>query len=80
MERAAPTPVPARLLQLNPVTERFVTIQQSQRSQRNWRSRTVPPLYPWMKLAGRWIEHAGFAPGQRVRVAIEHGRLTITRE
>nr|WP_092006751.1 SymE family type I addiction module toxin [Paraburkholderia lycopersici] len=63
-----------------PVTERFVTIQQSQRHQRNWRSRTTPPLYPWMKLAGRWIEHAGFTPGQRVRINVEHGRLIITAE
>ncbi|RQH01653.1 SymE family type I addiction module toxin [Paraburkholderia dinghuensis] len=31
-----------------------------------------------MKLAGRWIEHAGFEAGQRVRIAVEHGRLTIT--
>jgi toxic protein SymE len=65
----------------SPVTERFVTIQQSQRSQRNWAtSPTTPPLYPWMKLAGRWIEHAGFAPGQRVRINVEQGRLTITAE
>jgi toxic protein SymE len=33
-----------------------------------------------MKLAGRWIEHAGFQPGQRVRIAVEQGRLTITAE
>lgn len=67
-----------------PVTERFVTIQQSQRFQRNWYKpyhlRTEPPLFPWIRLAGRWIEHAGFAPGQRVRVAAEHGKLTITSE
>ena len=31
-----------------------------------------------MKLAGRWIEHAGFAPGQRVKIAVEHGKLIIT--
>lgn len=63
-----------------PVTECFVTIQRSQRSQRNWRSRTTLPLYPWMKLAGRWIEQASFEPGQRVRINVEHGRLTITCE
>ncbi|BFG79427.1 hypothetical protein PTKU46_74600 [Paraburkholderia terrae] len=57
-----------------------MTIQQSRRFRRNWRSRTVPPLYPWMKLAGRWIEQAGFEAGQRVRVAVELGRLTITGE
>ncbi|MBP0595967.1 SymE family type I addiction module toxin [Paraburkholderia sp. LEh10] len=70
----------ANLKVRSPVTERFVTIQQSQRCRRNWRSRTVPPLYPWMKLAGRWIEHAGFEAGQRVRINVEHGRLTITAE
>ncbi|MFB9126574.1 type I addiction module toxin, SymE family [Paraburkholderia dipogonis] len=63
-----------------PVTERFVTIQQSMRYRRNWRSPTIPPLYPWMKLAGRWIEHAGFQAGQRVRINVEWGRLTITAE
>jgi toxic protein SymE len=30
-----------------------------------------------MTLAGRWIEHAGFAPGQRVKVAIEQDRLPL---
>lgn len=65
-----------------PVTERFVTIQQSRRFQAAWHKSqhqcTAPALYPWMKLAGRWIEHAGFAPGQRVKVAVEQGRLIIT--
>ncbi|SAK88306.1 hypothetical protein AWB78_04608 [Caballeronia calidae] len=66
-----------------PVTERFVTIQQSRRDSRSkkpyWQ-RTDPPLYPWMKLAGRWIEHAGFHAGQRVKINVEHGRLVITAE
>jgi len=64
-----------------PVTERFVTIQQSRRYQpltSPGRQHKAPPLFPWLKLAGRWIEHAGFQPGQRVRVAIEHGKLIIT--
>ncbi|MDR6382932.1 hypothetical protein J2802_003352 [Paraburkholderia caribensis] len=42
--------------------------------------RSAPPLYPWMKLGGRWIDNAGFAAGQRVKIAVEHGRLTITVE
>jgi toxic protein SymE len=58
--------------------------QQARRFQRNWikpqHLRTEPPLYPWMKLAGRWIEQVGFEAGQRVRVAVEHGRLIITAE
>jgi toxic protein SymE len=64
------------------ISERFVTVQQSRRFQPAWHKpahqRTAPTLYPWMKLAGRWIEHAGFQPGQRVKVAVEHGRLIIT--
>nr|WP_242680933.1 SymE family type I addiction module toxin [Paraburkholderia hospita] len=66
------------------VTEHFVTIKQPRHFQRNWNRplhlRTEPPLYPWMKLAGRWIETAGFAAGQRVRINVEHGRLNITAE
>ncbi|WP_250456032.1 SymE family type I addiction module toxin [Caballeronia sp. ATUFL_M2_KS44] len=70
-----------------PVTERFVTIQESRRENRStawWGKphvkRTDPPLYPWLKLAGRWIENAGFEAGQRVKINVEHGRLTITAE
>lgn len=63
--------------------KRFVTIQQSQRESRStkphWR-RPDSPLYPWLKLAGRWVEQAGFTAGQRVRINVEHGRLTITAE
>nr|WP_284509431.1 SymE family type I addiction module toxin [Caballeronia sp. GAFFF2] len=29
---------------------------------------------------GRWIEYAGFKAGQRVKINVEHGRLTITAE
>ncbi|WP_087131063.1 SymE family type I addiction module toxin [Caballeronia pedi] len=58
--------------------------QQSRRFQRNWHKpahlRTEPPHFPWMKLAGRWIEQTGFNAGQRVKIAIEHGRLAITAE
>ncbi|MEM5373135.1 SymE family type I addiction module toxin [Paraburkholderia azotifigens] len=31
-----------------------------------------------MKLSGRWIEPAGFAPRSRVRITVEHQRLVIT--
>ncbi|PVX97698.1 SymE family type I addiction module toxin [Paraburkholderia unamae] len=59
--------------------ERRVTIQQSWRYRRlSARTRTDPPLYPWIKLAGRWLEQAGFEAGQRVRVSVEHQRLVIT--
>ncbi|AYB54556.1 SymE family type I addiction module toxin [Ralstonia solanacearum] len=66
------------------VTERFTTIQQSRRYQRNWFTpahlRPESPRLPWIKLAGRWIEQAGFTPGQRVRVVVEHERMIITAE
>jgi toxic protein SymE len=59
--------------------ERRITIQQSWRYRRlSARTRTEPPLYPWVKLAGRWLELAGFEAGQRVRVSVEHKRLVIT--
>ncbi|QPS43883.1 type I toxin-antitoxin system SymE family toxin [Burkholderia humptydooensis] len=66
------------------VTERFVTIQQSIRHQ-SFRPHTTyrfkqPTFYPWLKLAGRWIEAAGFLPGQRVRITVEQRRLVITAE
>ncbi|WP_281665175.1 SymE family type I addiction module toxin [Paraburkholderia fungorum] len=31
-----------------------------------------------MKLSGRWIETAGFEPGQRVRITVEYRRLVTT--
>ncbi|MGQ7934258.1 SymE family type I addiction module toxin [Paraburkholderia sp. D1E] len=64
------------------VTARFVTIQEALRYQKLARlpfhSRKEPPLLPRMKLSGRWIETAGFEPGQRVRITVEHQRLIIT--
>jgi len=58
---------------------RSVTIQQSPR----WRPysphrRPAPPLVPWFKLSGRWLEHAGFAPFQRLKIEVQHERLVIT--
>jgi toxic protein SymE len=32
-------------------------------------------LYPWIKLSGLRIEHAGFEAGQQVRITIELGKL-----
>jgi len=61
--------------------QRCVTVQQSQRY-RQWsrptaRPRKDPPLYPWMKLSGRWLELAGFEAGQRVRIEVQLGKLVI---
>ncbi|MBW9107656.1 SymE family type I addiction module toxin [Paraburkholderia phenoliruptrix] len=36
-----------------------------------------PPLVPWLKLSGRWLEHAGFKPHQRLKVEVQLGRLVI---
>ena len=46
-----------------------------------WPSHLNKPaqLYPWIKLSGRWIEHAGFLPGQQVRITVERGKLIISR-
>ena len=68
-----------KALHAHPV--RRVTIQQSWRYRRiNARTRTEPPLYPWIKLAGRWLELAGFEAGQRVKIEVHHGRLVITQD
>lgn len=58
---------------------RSVTIQQSPR----WRPysprrRPAPPLVPWFKLSGRWIEEAGFYPRQQLKIEVQHERLVIT--
>ncbi|MCA7970310.1 type I toxin-antitoxin system SymE family toxin [Burkholderia sp. AU39826] len=37
-----------------------------------------PVVYLWTKLSGRWIEAAGFDPGQRLHVEVSHKRLVIT--
>ncbi|WP_250516377.1 SymE family type I addiction module toxin [Caballeronia sp. INDeC2] len=71
-----------------PVTERFVTIQQAWRPPHYSSLYATQPLYSKarsttfasLRLAGVWLENAGFEPGSRVRVHIEHGRLTITAE
>ncbi|WP_368860325.1 SymE family type I addiction module toxin [Caballeronia sp. BR00000012568055] len=36
------------------------------------------PFYPGIRLAGRWLTNAGFVPGQRVKVNVEHGTPVIT--
>ncbi|WP_321810979.1 SymE family type I addiction module toxin [Burkholderia sp. BCC1985] len=68
------------------VTERFVKIQESARH--HSLSRVLRAIrahrklnttyYPWIKLAGVWLEDAGFEAGERVRITVEHQRLIIT--
>ncbi|WP_153100237.1 SymE family type I addiction module toxin [Paraburkholderia hayleyella] len=64
--------------------ERSATVQQSRR----YRSLSTllyspsrysePASYPWIRIAGRWLELAGFSPHQRVRIEVQDGRLVIT--
>ncbi|WP_081065859.1 SymE family type I addiction module toxin [Burkholderia diffusa] len=68
-----------------PVTERFVTVQESARH--HSLSRVLRAIrahrklnttyFPWIKIAGVWLEDAGFEAGERVRI-IEDKRLIIT--
>ncbi len=63
-----------------PVTERFVTIQQFRRdlpgNSRN--DSQEPPLVPCIRLSGLWLEHAGFKAQQRVKIQVHKGKLIIT--
>jgi hypothetical protein len=38
------------------------------------------PHSPWIRLRGRWLEQAGFAPQTRIRVRVLQGCLVITAE
>ncbi|WP_419685636.1 SymE family type I addiction module toxin [Burkholderia theae] len=68
------------------VTERFVKVQESARyhslstALRAIRAhrRLNTTYYPWIKLAGVWLEDAGFEVGERVRITVEDKRLIIT--
>ncbi len=35
------------------------------------------PDVPFLRLSGRWLEHAGFAIGRSVKVEVSEGRLLI---
>jgi toxic protein SymE len=71
----------ASLKALHTHPERHATVQQimrwrpSPKPGRDWRT---PTFFPWLRIAGMWLEQAGFPPGQRVRIEIQHGRLVIT--
>lgn len=40
--------------------------------------RQASPPVPYLRLRGYWLGQAGFAVGQRVRVDVMAGRITIT--
>lgn len=59
---------------------RHVTIQRSERA-RFWCPEDPTALsvtVPWFKVAGRWLDAAGFEPRQRLKIEVEHERLVIT--
>jgi len=63
--------------------DRFVTTDKSLQTRRivphlRLTDMAPPVLHLWMKLSGRWIEAAGFEPGQRLRIEVTHKRLVIT--
>lgn len=36
-----------------------------------------PPEVPYLRLRGYWLQHAGFSAGQRVKVTVSGGCITI---
>lgn len=54
-----------------PQTDRFLTVTNMPGNFANM---------PWIRLAGQWLEQAGFSVRTRVRVHVEAGRLIITPE
>ncbi|RQR96771.1 type I toxin-antitoxin system SymE family toxin [Burkholderia sp. Bp8994] len=72
--------------QLSRRAPRFVKIQESARHHSLTRvlrairahRKLNTTYYPWIKLAGVWLEDAGFEAGERVRITVEHQRLIIT--
>lgn len=37
-----------------------------------------PPVVPYLRLRGYWLDRAGFSAGQRVVVSVSSGCITIT--
>lgn len=37
-------------------------------------------IFPALRLQGKWLQDAGFEPGQQVNVVVEQGRLVISPE
>ncbi|KML61788.1 hypothetical protein VL15_04655 [Burkholderia cepacia] len=62
-----------------PITERFVTIQESWGVPKRMHIRP-DTFYPYMKIGGMWlVNDARFVPGRKVQITIEPGRLVITQ-
>lgn len=37
-------------------------------------------LVPWLRLRGHWLQQAGFAVNQKIRIEVSKNRLVITAE
>ena len=59
-------------------SKRLLTVtRQLRRSNRAPWYREYPPA-PFLRVAGRWLDKAGFPIGQRVEVQVSSGRLVVT--
>lgn len=63
--------------------DRFVTIRESFRYNRDIPSHSGAmhlslTTFPSMRISGNWLDEAGFAPPQRVRIEVTPGRLVLT--
>lgn len=38
---------------------------------------TSGPDVPYLRLRGRWLQHAGFVIGRHVKIEVNEGRMTI---
>lgn len=57
---------------------RHITISRLYRDNLHDGRRTSTSVLPTLRLTGRWLEQAGFHPGEKVKILVENGRLVIT--
>ncbi len=55
---------------------RILTISELSRHSPNYRGWVE---VPFIRLSGKWLQEAGFEPGDRIRVEVEFGGITITK-
>ena len=55
---------------------RLLTISEQSRPSTNYRGLT---MVPFIRMSGKWLQAAGFDPGDSIRVEIEYGRLVISK-
>jgi toxic protein SymE len=49
----------------------------SSRYEAHTRQRPRPPLVPYIRLRGYWLDKAGFAVGKRVNIQVTDSRITL---